>query len=94
MKRVTKSGGWVQLIEINPMRYCDDGTMPSESPLTDYERVVEAVMRNKYGITIREVGPNIARYLASAGFANITENNIKSPLGKWSGGNTFLRSCL
>jgi ubiquinone/menaquinone biosynthesis C-methylase UbiE len=84
--RVTKPGGWVQLIEIDPVRYCDDGSMPSESALSKYEKIVEEVMKEKYQITIHGTGPKLARHAQNAGFVNINLVNNKVPLGKWNGG--------
>lgn len=92
--RITKSAGWVQLIEVDPLRYCDDGSMPLESPLATYEKIVEDFLRRKYGISIQEVSPNLARHIQNAGFINISQTNIRSPLGNWSDGNSLHSSNL
>ena len=84
--RVTKPGGWIQLIEMDPVRYCDDGSMPPQSPLTECERIIAAVMKQKYHTTIHGVTHKLARHAENAGFINIQQHNIKSPLGKWNKG--------
>ena len=84
--RMTKPGGWIQLIEIDPVRYCDDRTMPEDSPLAKCERIAQQVMKDKYEITIHGVGHKLAYHAQNAGFINISQYNIKSPLGKWGSG--------
>ena len=88
--RVTKPGGWVQWIEIDPIRYCDDGTMPANSSLGEYEKIAQRVMKDKYGMTIHGVGPMLARHAQMTGYVNINQVNIKSPLGKWTSGTKLL----
>jgi ubiquinone/menaquinone biosynthesis C-methylase UbiE len=83
--RVVRPGGWVQFIEIDPVRECDDGSMPSDSPVGMFERIVERVMKEKYRTTMHGVGHKLARHVAEAGFININCLKIKSPLGKWKG---------
>jgi ubiquinone/menaquinone biosynthesis C-methylase UbiE len=83
MYRLTKQGGWIQLIEIDPLRYCDDGTMPCDSPLSTCERVCERVMDDRYGITIHDCAQNMAYLAQTAGFINIDMVTIRVPLGNW-----------
>jgi len=87
--RMTKPGGWVQLLEIDPLRYCDDESMPRESPLAQCEEIIARVMKQKYEITIHGMGSKLSRHAQNAGFININQANIKSPLGKWTGGMFF-----
>jgi ubiquinone/menaquinone biosynthesis C-methylase UbiE len=87
--RITKPGGWVQVIEIDPLRYCDDGGMPAQSALADFEAIAERVMKSKYGITIHGAGSKLAQHVQNAGFINVNQVNIKSPLGMWTQRTTF-----
>lgn len=84
--RMTKPGGWIQVIEFDPIRYCDDESMRKHSPLSEYERIATKVMSEKYGTTIHGALPKLARHVQRAGFINIQETDIKSPLGNWTPG--------
>lgn len=82
--RLTKPGGWIQIIEIDPIRYCDDGSMPSDSPLAQYETIAKKVMKEKYETTVHAMGRMLARHVQKTGFTNITSINVKGPVGKWT----------
>lgn len=91
--RMTKPGGWIQLVELDPIRSCDDGSMPADTPLAEYERIAVRVMRDKYGTTIHGALPKLSRHVQKAGFINIKQTDIKSPLGNWTSG-TFCHDLL
>lgn len=84
--RMTKPGRWIQLVEFDPIRYCDDGSIPTVSPLAEYERIAIRMMRDKYGTTIHGALPKLSRHVQKAGFINIKQTDIKSPLGNWTSG--------
>jgi SAM-dependent methyltransferase len=86
IKRITKRGGWIQLIEMDPARYCDDNCLPENSALAEWERTVQTVMLEKYDTTIHGVSHKLARLVQNAGFTNINRYNIKAPVGKWAQG--------
>jgi ubiquinone/menaquinone biosynthesis C-methylase UbiE len=82
MWRMTKPGGWIQLIEIEPLRYCDDGSMPNNTALAEVERIVEKVNLEKYGITMRGLGRRMMQHVVKAGFTDINVHNMLSPIGR------------
>jgi len=82
--RLTKPGGWIQLIEIDPIRYCDDSTMPEDSPLAKCERIVQRVLKDKYSITSHGALDKLAKHVQRAGFIEINQFNFKAPIGKWA----------
>lgn len=87
--RLTKPRGWIQLIELDPIRYCDDGSMPANSPLAEYERIAVRVMKDKYGTTIHGALSKLAGHVQKAGFINIKQTDLKSPLGNWTPGISY-----
>jgi len=87
--RMTKPLGWIQLIELDPIRRCDDGSMPVNSALAEYERIAMRVMKESYATTIHGALPKMARHVQKAGFINIKQIDIKTPLGNWTSG-TFV----
>src|SRR5438552_2449608 len=64
--KMMKPRGWVQFIEIKPFRHCDDQSMPPRNPLGVFERIVENVMTNVYGVTLRGLGSRLLQYLEDA----------------------------
>lgn len=85
--RLTKPGGWIQLIELDPVRYCDGGSsVPKNSPLAECERIAQRVMKDKYEITIHGAGHRLAQNVQRAGFVNVKQFDVQAPLAKKTGG--------
>jgi ubiquinone/menaquinone biosynthesis C-methylase UbiE len=83
IKRITKPGGWIQLIEIDPIRYCEDNSIQENSALAECERIAQRVMKDKYEITVHGATHKLAYHAQNAGFNNINQYNIEAPIGKW-----------
>ena len=85
--RVTKPGGWIQLIEMDPIRWYDvNEELPKDSPLMIVEDIVERVFREKYEWSPFDVLQKMANHVQDAGFTNIKQYNVKAPVGKWANG--------
>src|SRR5947207_3111814 len=85
MFRLLKPGGWLQLVEMDPWPCCDDGTLSQESAWVTY-LVAMKEMLDTSGVKVFGLGRELAGHVEEAGFMNITEINLKAPLGKWTKG--------
>ena len=83
--RLLKPGGWLQLVEMDPWPGCDDGTLPQDSAWITY-LVAMKEMLDESGVKVFGLGRELAKLVEEAGFMNITEINLKAPLGKWTKG--------
>jgi len=82
--RITKPGGWLQLVEMDFIPICDGGEMPSA--LRKWTNIVSRVLEEKYEITSHAVLGRLREQLQNAGFISINQGYFRVPLGKRASG--------
>lgn len=81
--RVLKPGGWIEHMDCSPGVYSDDGSIPKDSPFTTWKDVFREVGQ-KMGQTFEIVDDDrYVGWLKNAGFANVENRLIKTPVGSW-----------
>ncbi|KAK1780985.1 S-adenosyl-L-methionine-dependent methyltransferase [Copromyces sp. CBS 386.78] len=81
--RVCKPGGWVEHVDTSPIIECDDGTVPPDSAMVEYGRVMaEAGRRIGRSLTIVHDGTQEPG-LKEAGFVNLQTKTWKQPMSAW-----------
>lgn len=75
-------GGWVEHQEIDINLYCDDGTMPEDSPLQRWgpDLAAACAKSGRRGDTTDTMRADIEE----AGFINVHEKKVKVPCGEWA----------
>lgn len=77
-----KSGGYLQLADIDLTTRCDDGTMPDDTIFKTWERAAHAfaeISRRRF------FDAKVAKTeIEDAGFVEIEEKRYKVPLSAWS----------
>src|SRR5947208_152439 len=77
-----KAGGWVEDQEFDLNSSSDDGTIPADNKMKEWEapwnQAVESV-----GMTGSRDPQKMAEQMKDAGFINITVREYKMPLGPW-----------
>ncbi|KAH7389151.1 methyltransferase LaeA [Cadophora sp. MPI-SDFR-AT-0126] len=73
--------GWLEHVEIDMEPRCDDGTLPANSSLVQWSRLILDATERAYRPLAynHETGPMLQR----AGFVDIKEEVIKIPLNPW-----------
>lgn len=73
--------GWIEQVEIDLEPRCDDGTLPANSPLTQwYGYLQDATQRVSRPIAYQH---NTRQMLQAAGFIDIQETIIRAPYNSW-----------
>jgi hypothetical protein len=77
-----KSGGYLQLADMDITYRCDDGTMPDDTIFKTWERTVHAFAEISQG---RFFDAEVAKKeIEDAGFVEIEVKRYKVPLSAWS----------
>ncbi|TGZ76790.1 methyltransferase domain-containing protein [Ascodesmis nigricans] len=83
MYRHATPGGWVEIVEHGLSTfYCDDGTMPADSPFQIYMSAMSKSLENM-GVNPHIELEDYRRMLEDAGFVNIQTHSFKTPIGTW-----------
>ncbi|CAM1511271.1 Fc.00g087840.m01.CDS01 [Cosmosporella sp. VM-42] len=77
-----KPGGWIEIHEIVPFVFSDDGTAEDDHPMNEFYRHVEGPFSETYGWNMR-FPFHIVDTLHEAGFINVQEKHTASPVGRW-----------
>ncbi|KAK0719111.1 S-adenosyl-L-methionine-dependent methyltransferase [Lasiosphaeris hirsuta] len=75
-------GGWFECQEIGGLVECDDGTLPSDAPLTSWARALN-IAGSKMGRP-RDVSGRISEWYKEVGFVDVQQHALKMPIGNWS----------
>ena len=74
-------GGWIEQTEPGVCFRSDDGTLPLDSKLGDWERMSNRI-GEKWGHPFNIIG-TMKESLVDAGFVNVKEVEYKIPVGTW-----------
>ncbi|KJZ77971.1 hypothetical protein HIM_02608 [Hirsutella minnesotensis 3608] len=77
-----KPGGWIELHDIVPATFSEDGSMRPEHPLQTLYRLIEGPFSKIYGWNF-QVAPLVSDMLRELGFVNITVKHNAIPIGRW-----------
>ncbi len=77
-----KAGGWVENQEFDLNFSSDDGTIPANSKMKEWEALWNQAVES-VGMTGRCDPQKMAEQMKDAGFTNITVREYKMPLGPW-----------
>jgi metalloendopeptidase OMA1, mitochondrial len=76
-----KPGGWLECQEYHQTLYCDDGTMPPDFPLKEWNTLQNEAAKN-LGRQLR-IGNKLKGWFTQCGFNNIREHVFKQPINTW-----------
>ena len=76
-----KPGGWIELVEMEALLYCDDDTVPVGSALREWGELIHEVF-GKMGRPFLPV-EKYKEHLEDAGFENVTFKIVKRPTCDW-----------
>ncbi|TGZ82104.1 S-adenosyl-L-methionine-dependent methyltransferase [Ascodesmis nigricans] len=77
-------GGRIEIVEhCNDRYFCDDNTMPDDSPIPAYFRAVQPCYE-KLGINSRLHGADYKKMVEEAGFVDVNLYSFKVPAGPWA----------
>ncbi|KAG0132774.1 S-adenosyl-L-methionine-dependent methyltransferase [Tuber indicum] len=79
--RTLKPGGWLECQEIDSRIISDDGTLPPDSALARWSRLLHQAA-DIYGRSI-VVASKLAGWMENAGFVNVTNRCFKLPNNAW-----------
>lgn len=79
--RYTRPGGWMESQEIMPVLSCDDGTMPPDFPVLDWNRTIDHAAM-EIGRPLR-IANKLKRWYTEAGFEDVHEQVFRMPLNPW-----------
>jgi hypothetical protein len=83
LARAIKPGGWVESQEFDLMVFTDDDTLPSESVILKWCRLMnEGGLMG--GFKLRLTSDEIKAAMQEAGFTDITVIDLKLPIGIWT----------
>lgn len=74
-------GGWIEQMEVDTVWRCDDGTLPTNSLLAGWDKMVYPLCE-KMGKPI-DTYHHFKSRIEKAGFINVHEKLYKVPLGDW-----------
>jgi SAM-dependent methyltransferase len=81
--RVTKPGGWIESHETSPELYCDDGSIPADSAMSQWGKFfLDGGKKNGRSFHILHDDVQ-ARGIELAGFRDIQVINREAPIGAW-----------
>lgn len=91
LKRLLRSGGWVQLVEYYYIIQSDSGQLTAEHALQQWSDGYRAAMEQDRD---PRVGRHLANMLTTAGYTEVQERSYRVPLGGWPAGERecFIRS--
>ena len=79
--RHLKSGGWVEVIEMDIIPSSDDGSLPADNYITKHlQYITEAGAKMNRRL---DIAPHLHQLVADAGFVRVTEVPCKLPMGIW-----------
>jgi len=76
-------GGWFESQELIFATHCDDGTMPDDYIVLEYNRLVAKTFKETFDANIR-ISEELEPMFEEAGFVNIRKENYKVPIGPWA----------
>ncbi|KAJ5508517.1 hypothetical protein N7527_010660 [Penicillium freii] len=76
-----KPGGWFEAQEFESMAWSDDGTHENATAINSWAELLTQSSK-KFGKPM-DVAPMISRWMTEQGFANVTDDIYKSPVGGW-----------
>ncbi|KAK4957388.1 hypothetical protein LTR10_005350 [Elasticomyces elasticus] len=76
-----KPGGWIELVEMEALLYCDDDSVPADSALRKWGQLIHEVF-SKMGKPFLPV-EMYKEHLLDAGFENVTFKIVKRPTCDW-----------
>jgi hypothetical protein len=76
-----RPGGWVEFQEFGGIIRCDDGSIPADSKVAQFFRMITESLGKKGMDWI--IANFMHDYLHRAGFVNIQYKKIKCPVGIW-----------
>ncbi|KAJ5952662.1 uncharacterized protein N7479_011075 [Penicillium vulpinum] len=76
-----KPGGWFEVQDFEVDVYSDDGTHERATAVTGWLELLRQAGK-KFGKPM-DISPKVARWMAEQGFANITDDIYKCPIGGW-----------
>ncbi|WPG98752.1 S-adenosyl-L-methionine-dependent methyltransferase [Acrodontium crateriforme] len=76
-----KPGGWIEIIDMEAKAYSDDDTLPEDSPLVAWGKLIEEAFA-KIGKPFLKI-EEYPRLLKEQGFENIQSHMIKRPSNDW-----------
>ena len=82
--RVCKPGGWAQLVEASAFLFCDDGSVPKDSAVWEYQKYEHEIWEVEQGFLWTPY--HIAARLEAAGFVDIETKQFRIDgfSGAWS----------
>lgn len=86
--RALKPGGWVESQEFSYKRYSDDGSLPADSRITEWENLWTQGI-NKIGLKGHCDPDLVMKQMRDAGFINVTRLTFKMPIGPWAKNKTL-----
>ncbi|PHH84062.1 hypothetical protein CDD83_2555 [Cordyceps sp. RAO-2017] len=77
-----KPGGWVEVHEIIPVAFSDDGTAGDGHPVHALYRLIEGPFSTLYGWKFG-IAADLGDMLRELGFVNVTVRHNAIPIGRW-----------
>ncbi|OAQ86721.1 UMTA methyltransferase family protein [Purpureocillium lilacinum] len=77
-----KPGGWIEIHDIIPRIFSDDGTAGDNHPIHILYKHIDGPFSSVYGWNL-QFPPSAPRILESLGFVNITVRRNAIPIGRW-----------
>ncbi|KAI1389041.1 S-adenosyl-L-methionine-dependent methyltransferase [Hypoxylon trugodes] len=77
-----KPGGWIEFQELECVVKCDDGTMSEDDACAGYAKTLMAAL-HRLGIDSLGFIANCRQWLRDAGFINVRDTVLKTPIGTW-----------
>lgn len=76
-----RPGGWFESQEFGGLVECDDGTLPADSPLASWARILDTAGALKD--RPRHVADSMVQWYREAGFVDVQCRFFKMPIGLW-----------
>jgi len=74
-------GGWFESHELGRLVDCDDGTLPAQSPLASWARILDRAGALKG--QPRHVADKMVQWYREVGFVDVQQRRLKMPIGGW-----------
>lgn len=75
--------GWLECQDIDPRPRSDDGTIPANWPLTQWEDNMDKGLKKIHESLTMHAAPNLKRWMEDAGYVEVHEIIHKIPVGSW-----------
>lgn len=73
--RVCKKGGWAQLVEASAILFCDDGSVPEDSAVWEYQKYEHEIWEAEQGFVWTPY--HIEHRLEAAGFVDVETKKFR-----------------